>query len=63
MRPDLRVRGRASEHLAVREVAERLAVCSATVYALCGRGELRHIRVSSAIRIRAADLEAFTGRE
>jgi excisionase family DNA binding protein len=46
--------------LTVSEVAERLAVCSATVYALCERGELRHVRVSSAIRIRPADLESFT---
>jgi len=46
--------------LTVREVATRLAVCSATVYALCERGELRHVRVSSAIRIHPTDLEAFT---
>ena len=38
--------------LTVREVAERLMVCNATVYALCERGELRHLRVSNAIRIR-----------
>ena len=46
--------------LTVREVAARLAVCTATVYALCERGELRHVRVASAIRIHPADLESFT---
>jgi excisionase family DNA binding protein len=45
--------------LTVRDVAERLAVCTATVYALCERGELRHLRVSNAIRILLGDLEAF----
>lgn len=43
----------------VREVAERLAVCTATVYALRERGEIRHLRVSNAIRIHPDDLEAF----
>jgi excisionase family DNA binding protein len=37
--------------LTVREVAECLAVCTATVYALVERGEIRHLRVSNAIRI------------
>jgi excisionase family DNA binding protein len=46
--------------LTVSEVAARLAVCCATVYALCDRGELRHIRVSSAIRIHPTDSESFT---
>jgi len=45
--------------LTVREVAERLAVCTATVYALVERGEIRHLRVSKAIRIHPDDLEAF----
>ena len=45
--------------LTVREVAERLAVCTATVYALCERGEIQHLRVSNAIRVCPADLEAF----
>ena len=35
--------------LTVREVAERLGVCTVTVYALCERGELEHIRVCNII--------------
>ena len=49
----------AARLLTVREVAERLAVCTATVYALCERGEIRHLRVSNAIRVHPDDLEAF----
>jgi len=45
--------------LTVREVAERLAVCTATVYALVERGEIRHLRVSNAIRVHPDDLQAF----
>jgi len=45
--------------LTVREVAARLAVSTATVYALCERGQLRHVRVSNAIRIKPAEVEAF----
>jgi excisionase family DNA binding protein len=45
--------------LTVRDQAERLSVCTATVYALCGCGEIRHLRVSNAIRIHPDDLEAF----
>jgi len=37
--------------LKVREVVARLAVSTATVYALCERGGLRHVRVSNAIRV------------
>ena len=37
--------------LTVGEVAERLRVSTATVYALCKRGRLRHVRVANAIRI------------
>jgi excisionase family DNA binding protein len=49
--------------MTVREVAERLAVCTATVYTLVGCGEIRHLRVSNAIRIYPDDLEAFvTGK-
>jgi excisionase family DNA binding protein len=45
--------------LTVREVAERLGVCTATIYGLCERNELPHVRVSNAIRIRPADVEVF----
>jgi excisionase family DNA binding protein len=37
--------------LSVKEVAARLGVCTATVYALVERGELAHIRVVNAIRV------------
>ncbi len=51
--------GGAGRLLTVREVAERLAVSTATVYALVERGELPHVRVSNAIRVAPADLAAF----
>ncbi len=45
--------------LTVREVAAQLGVCTATVYRLCEIGELPHVRISDAIRVRPADLEAL----
>jgi excisionase family DNA binding protein len=48
--------------LSVRDVADRLRVSRATVYALCDRGALPHLRVSNAIRLRGEDLEAFIRR-
>jgi len=45
--------------LTVKEVAEHLGVCTATVYRLCELGELPHVRIVDSIRIRPADLEAF----
>lgn len=45
------------------EVAERLGICAATVYKLCGRGELRHVRIINEIRIHPSDVAAFlTGK-
>ena len=44
--------------LTAREVAQRLLVRPVTVYRLCERGELAHLRVSNAIRIRPEDLDA-----
>jgi excisionase family DNA binding protein len=49
----------AARLLTVREVADHLAVCTATIYSLCERGEIRHLRVSNAIRIHPEDMEAF----
>jgi excisionase family DNA binding protein len=49
--------------LTVKEAAARLRVCPATVYGLCERGELRHVRISThAIRIAEPDLSAFVHR-
>ena len=47
--------------LKVGEVAERLGVSTATVYALCKRGALQHVRVANAIRVPEAALRAFLG--
>ena len=40
----------------LREVASLLRVCTATVYSLCERGQLAHIRVGASIRIHQADV-------
>jgi excisionase family DNA binding protein len=45
--------------LTVRQVAERLQVSTKTVYQLCERGDLAHVRVSNAIRVAPANLDAF----
>jgi excisionase family DNA binding protein len=46
--------------LTVREAAARLRCSAATVYGLCARAELVHLRISTnAIRIREGDLSAF----
>ena len=45
--------------LTVREVAAILKVSTATVYRLVERGEVAHIRVSHAIRIRDVNLRAY----
>ncbi len=47
------------EFLTVREVARALRVCTATVYRMCERGELGHVRAANAIRVSAASLAAF----
>jgi excisionase family DNA binding protein len=43
--------------LSVREAAKALSISPATVYSLCKRGEIPHLRVSNAIRIPALVLE------
>jgi excisionase family DNA binding protein len=53
------VDGRRDALLTVREVAARLGVCTATVYALCERGLLRHVRVLNAIRVAPGDVAEF----
>jgi excisionase family DNA binding protein len=45
--------------LSVREVAARLGVSTAIVYRLYELGELAHVRISSAYRVRPSDLERF----
>jgi excisionase family DNA binding protein len=56
-RPPLAAVPRAPErYLTVREVAERLRVSTATVYAAVRRSEIPHVRVSNAIRIPASAL-------
>jgi excisionase family DNA binding protein len=45
--------------LTVREVARALRVSTATVYKLCARGELAHVRVLNVIRIPEGVLGSF----
>jgi excisionase family DNA binding protein len=45
--------------LSVGDVADRLGVSTATVYKLCSRGDLGHLRVLNSIRVRMADLVTF----
>ena len=43
-----------------KEAAERLGIKRSTVYTLCAKGELPHVRVGSLLRI---DLDAFLARQ
>ena len=45
--------------LPVAEVARILGVCDATVYKLCARGHLGHVRILNAIRVPLASVDAF----
>jgi excisionase family DNA binding protein len=49
--------------LTVRDAAKALSVSSATVYALCKRGEIPHVRVSNAIRIPALVFERARAKQ
>jgi excisionase family DNA binding protein len=48
--------------MTVPQVAKRLGVCRSTVYQLCERGELPHVRVSNAIRVPVRAIAEFIGR-
>ncbi len=46
--------------ITIKEAAVRLRISAATVYKLCERGQLRHVRLSThAIRIVEQDLAEF----
>ena len=45
--------------LSVRDVAAVLGVSKATIYKLCDRGDLVHMRVSNTIRFRREEVERF----
>ena len=47
------------ELLSVRQVAEALRLSTATVYRICERGKLAHVRVSNAVRVSRRVLEAY----
>jgi excisionase family DNA binding protein len=48
--------------LTVADVAGRLGVSTATVYGLCKRGALKHVRVANAIRVSEKALADFCTR-
>jgi excisionase family DNA binding protein len=49
--------------MTVAEVAKWLGVSRSTVYQLCGRGELRHVRVSNAIRVPRTAVVAYVRKQ
>jgi excisionase family DNA binding protein len=51
--------GRWRDLLTVRDVAARLSLSTATVYKLCRRGELLHVRIANTVRVTPEDLRAF----
>jgi excisionase family DNA binding protein len=53
---------RSEQFLTVREVARRLRVSTATVYKLCARGGLAHVRVLNVLRIPAAAIQVMATR-
>jgi excisionase family DNA binding protein len=63
-RRGLRVlRGGRDGLLSVRDVAEELGVCTATVYRLCADGQLAHVRILNAVRVTPRDLADFIDRQ
>jgi len=58
-RADLQVTDGGDEWLTVREVADTLKVCTATVYKIIDRGELPHMRVLNSVRVKRRDLVAY----
>ncbi len=54
--------GGAADLLTAATVARKLGVCTATVYKLCERGELAHVRILNAIRVAPADLATYLAR-
>jgi excisionase family DNA binding protein len=49
--------------LTVRQVAQLLGVCTATVYKWAAQGVLPHVRIVNVIRIRKQDLSALIARQ
>jgi len=45
--------------LTIADVAKRLSVSAATVYGLCKRGQLQHVRVANSIRVGERALSRF----
>ena|ERR1700674_5241121 len=45
--------------LSIREAAERLSICRASLYKLCAQNQVAHVRIGNAIRFAPADLDAF----
>jgi excisionase family DNA binding protein len=48
--------------MTVAEVAKHLGVSRSTVYQLCERGQLPHVRVSNAIRVPVSGIAKYVGR-
>jgi excisionase family DNA binding protein len=48
--------------LSVAEVARALGVSTASVYKLCRRGQLAHVRILNTVRVPARDLASLLGR-
>ena len=49
--------------LTAKEVANRLRVCTATIYKLCASGALPHVRVLNAVRVDLEELNGFLARQ